>query len=110
MPFSDIISPEKGHIWTVRGDPVNYRLFEAFPLSWSIEKFDSLCHSVDLYLFMQISVELYTNNCVGFEVSITYKSTKQFSPKLRAAALFDFGFIFGFFGGCRRLFGNFYTE
>ena len=51
--------------------------FEAFPLSWSIEKFDSLCHSVDLYLFMQIFVKLYTNNCVGFEVSVTPTNPKN---------------------------------
>jgi hypothetical protein len=63
MPFADIISPAKGHTWTARGDPANYKLFEAVPLSWSIEKLDSLCHSVNLYFFMQIIVKLYTKIC-----------------------------------------------
>jgi hypothetical protein len=33
MSFADIISPKKGNIWTARGDPANYKLFEAVPLS-----------------------------------------------------------------------------
>jgi hypothetical protein len=31
--FIDIIIPVKGNIWTARGDPKNYKLFQMIPLS-----------------------------------------------------------------------------
>lgn len=39
MSFADIISLEKGHIWTARDDLSNYKLFDAVPLSWASKNY-----------------------------------------------------------------------
>jgi hypothetical protein len=64
MSFTDIISSEKGGTCAARGDSANYKLFEAVPFYWNIEKFDSFGPPVNLYFFMQIIVKKYTKICI----------------------------------------------
>jgi hypothetical protein len=61
MPFVNIIKPEKGHFWGAIGDQVNDKLFKPVPLSWSVEKLDSLPFGCFVFFYTETCLIIYKN-------------------------------------------------